>query len=79
MLKIDFLKSKKERAFYFQGAIGIGYILLRFKSGDLASFDTHFGTMMAMLASYHLIQGVQDTVEKHKAGSQKQGPPYVAK
>ena len=65
---VKMLASKKERAFYAQTLLVIGYVALRFFNGSLSTFDMHFTTLMSLLASYHLVQGVQDTVEKWKGG-----------
>lgn len=64
------LQSKKERAFYAQTILVVGYVVVRFFNGSLATFDMHFTTLMTLLASYHVIQGVQDSVEKWKGHGQ---------
>lgn len=53
-------KSKKERAFYFQAFMVIGYVGLRFFNPILSAFDSQFVTLMALLASYHVVQGAVD-------------------
>lgn len=53
-------KSKKERAFYFQAFMVIGYVALRHFNPILAVFDSQFTTLMALLASYTVVQGAVD-------------------
>jgi hypothetical protein len=62
------LASKKERAFYTQTILVVAYVILRFFNGSLATFDMHFTTLMTLLASYHIIVGVQDSISQWKGG-----------
>lgn len=59
-------KSKKERAFYFQSFMVVGYVLLRHFNPFLSAFDSQFTTLMALLATYHISQAAVDF---------KNGPP----
>ena len=61
------LKSKKERAFYFQSLMVIAYVWLRWLAPGLSTFDGNFVTLMALLGSYHVVQGAVDF--KHGSSS----------
>lgn len=61
------LGSKKEKAFYMQSLMVIGYAVMRFFNHDMSAMDGTFTTLMMLLASYHVTQGAVDFVKGMKS------------
>lgn len=66
--------SKKERSFYMQSFMVIGYCTARFFNHEMSAMDGTFVTLMMLLASYHVTQGAIDFVKGAKATKTEEKP-----